>query len=97
MTIAAMLRRPSALIPLALSLAAVITILLHIARFGTAPQADEGAAAHIWQLLMALQVPAVAVFAIKWLPEAPKQALIVLALQGAAIVAAAAPVALLHW
>lgn len=97
MTVAAMLRRPSAVVPLALSLAAVLTILVHIARFGTAPQADEGTAAHIWQLLMALQVPAVAVFAIKSLPEAPKQALIVLALQGAAIVAAAAPVALLHW
>ena len=97
MTIVAMLRRPSAFLPLALAVAAGLTIVVHIARFGTAPQADEGTAAHIWQLLMVLEVPAVAVFAAKWLPEAPKQALIVLALQGAAIVAAAAPVALLHW
>jgi hypothetical protein len=40
-------------------------------------------------------VPIVAVFAIKWLPEAPRQALLVLALQVAAAIAAALPVFLL--
>ena len=97
MTISAMLKRPSAFLPLILASGAVLTILVHLARFGPAPQADEGTAAHIWQLLMLLQLPAVGFFAIKWLPEAPRQALIVLALQVAAIAAALAPVALLHW
>ena len=97
MKTSAMLRRPSAYLPLAMSSAAVLTILVHIARFGTARQADEGAAAHLWQLLMVAQLPVVAVFAIQWVPRAPKQALIVLALQLVALAAALAPVALLGW
>ncbi len=44
-------------------------------------QADEGTAAHLFQLLMPAQVPIVAYFAIMWLPRAPRQALVVLALQ----------------
>ena len=82
---------------MAMSTAAILAIVLHIARAGTAPQADEGAAAHVWQLLMAGQLPIVALFAIKWMPAAPKQASGVLALQVGAIVAALAPVVLLGW
>jgi hypothetical protein len=41
------LRRPSALIPLAMSIAALALVLGHIAIFGTARQADEGSAAHL--------------------------------------------------
>jgi hypothetical protein len=50
------------------------------------------AAAHLWQLLMAGQLPLVLYFAVKWLPHAPCPALRVLALQAVAIVAACAPV-----
>ncbi len=57
------LKHPSAFLPIAMSLLAVAVILTHIARFGTAPQADEGTAAHLWQLLMAGQLPIVALFA----------------------------------
>jgi hypothetical protein len=46
---------------------------------------------------MATQMPVLFFFAIKWLPKARRQALRVLALQVAAIVAAAAPVVLLKW
>jgi len=42
------LKRPSALIPLAMSIAALGLVLGHIALFGGARQADEGAAAHLW-------------------------------------------------
>ncbi len=52
--------------------------------FGIVHEADEGTPAHIFQLLMAAQFPLVAFFAIKWLPEVPKEALKVLALQAAA-------------
>jgi hypothetical protein len=97
MTTAAMLKRPSAFLPLLLASAAVLTILAHLVRFGPAPQADEGTAAHIWQLLMLLQLPAVGFFAVKWLPVAPRQALIVLVLQVAAVAVALAPVFLLRW
>jgi hypothetical protein len=97
MTIRDMLRSPSAFLPLAMSAAALLTIAVHLVRFGTAPQADEGTAAHIWQLLMLLQIPAAGFFAVKWLPKAPKQAVMVLALQIIAMATAVAPVALLGW
>jgi len=93
----ALLKRPTGFVPMAMSTAAVLIIVLHIVRFGTAPQADEGTSAHLWQLLMAAQLPMVALFALKWLPQAPKQALVVLVLQIVGIVAAMAPVALLGW
>lgn len=94
--IGATLKRPSALIPLAMSLGALGLVLGHIAIFGTARQADEGAAAHLWQFLLAGQIPVIAFFAIKWLPRAPGPALLVLALQAIAGLAAAFPVFLLN-
>ena len=90
------LRKPSALLPLAMSLAALAVVLLHVIRFGAAREADEGTSAHIWQILMAAQVPVVAFFAIKWLPRTPKQALLILALQVGAAIAALAPVFFLN-
>jgi hypothetical protein len=86
------MRKPSAFLPLAMSFAALATVLVHVALFGVAREADEGTAAHIWQILMAAQVPIVAFFAIKWLPRTPGQAVLVLALQGGAALAALAPV-----
>src|ERR1039457_3614199 len=86
------MKQPSALLPLAMSVAALALVLVHVAIFGVVHEADEGTAAHLWQLLMAGQVPVVAYFALKWLPRAPGQALRVLALQAAAALAACAPV-----
>jgi hypothetical protein len=88
---------PSAFLPAAMSLGALATIVVFITFNGTAPQADEGAAAHIWQLLMAAQIPIILFFAIKWLPRSPRQAASILALQVGLAVAAMAPVYLLHW
>jgi len=90
-------RRPSAFIPVAMSIAAIALIVSYIALFGTERQADEGTAAHLWQLLMAGQIPIIAVFAIKWLPETPRHALPIIALQVAAGVAAAFPVWYFQW
>ena len=95
MTFSRMIKQPSAFVPVAMSFAALATVLLHLARFGVAREPDEGTAAHIWQLLMAAQIPIIAFFAIKWLPRAPKEALAVLALQIGAVLAALAPVFLL--
>ena len=86
------MQKPSAFLPLAMSFAALGTVLVHVAMFGVAREADEGTAAHIWQILMAAQIPIVAFFAIKWLPRTPRQALLVLVLQGGAALAALAPV-----
>ena len=90
-------RQPSAYIPIAMSIAALVTVLYHVAMFGIARQTDEGAAAHIWQLLMAGQVPVVVFYAVKWLPQAPRTALQVLAVQVGAALAALAPVYWLGW
>lgn len=90
------MKHPSAYLPVAMSLAALGTVAIHIALFGVAREADEGAAAHIWQLLVAGQLPIVAFFAITWLPRAPRQALYVLTIQAGAGLAALAPVYLLH-
>jgi hypothetical protein len=90
------IKRPSAFLPVAMSLTALTLVLVHIAIFGTAREADEGTTAHLWQILMAGQMPVLAFFAIKWLPKAPKQTLFVLALQAGAILASLAPVLLLN-
>ena len=92
MNFSKMIKQPSAFLPVAMSLAALALVLGHIALFGAAREADEGAAAHIFQLLMVAEVPIIAFFAIKWLPRFPGQALQVLALQTAAGLAALAPV-----
>ncbi|MCA1581652.1 MAG: hypothetical protein LC796_09745 [Acidobacteria bacterium] len=87
-----LLRKPSAFLPLGMSCAALGTVLVHVALYGAAREADEGTAAHLWQLLMAAQIPIVAFFAIKWVPRNPGQTLRVLALQAGAALAALAPV-----
>src|SRR5436305_6908082 len=89
-------KQPSALLPLAMSCAALAIVVGHIVFVGVARQADEGADAHFWQLLMAGQVPVVAYFAMTWLPRNPRQALLVLGMQAGAAVAALAPVFVLN-
>jgi len=91
------LKNPSAFLPLAMSFGALATVLIYVAIFGPARQADEGTAAHIWQILMAGQLPIILFFAIKWLPRTPKEALLVLVLQGSAALMALAPVYLLRF
>ena len=91
------MKRPSAFLPVAMSLGALAVVLIYLALHGPAPQPDEGAAAHIWQLLMAGQVPIVLFFAIRWVPEKPREAVPILLLQAVAALAAMAPVLLLHW
>ncbi|MGO8986827.1 MAG: hypothetical protein ACLQFM_18740 [Terriglobales bacterium] len=89
----AMIKRPSAFLPVAMSLTALTLVLVSLALFGVpSREADEGATAHLWQLLMAGQMPVLAFFAIKWLPRAPKQTLCVLALQAGAALASMAPI-----
>jgi DNA-binding CsgD family transcriptional regulator len=93
----AILKKPSAFLPLAMSFGALATVLIYVAVFGPAPQADEGTAAHLWQILMAGQIPIIAFFALKWLPQNPKEALLVLVLQGGAALIALVPVFLLRF
>jgi len=79
-----------------MSFAASAVVLGFVLMHGVSRQPDEGTAARVWQLLVGAQVPLIAFFAVKWLPRAPRAALGVLAFQAAALLAAAAPVYLLH-
>lgn len=89
----AVLRRPSALIPLVMSMTALLLVVGPIPFDGIpVREPDEGAVAHMWQILMAGQMPVLLFFAVKWLRRAPRQAIGVLALQAGAVLAAMAPV-----
>ncbi len=86
------MKQPSAFVPVAMSLAALAIVPVHVAIYGIVHEADEGRAAHLWQLLMAGQAPMVAYFALKWLPRTPRQALPVFAAQLGAALASCASV-----
>ena len=90
-------RRPSAFLPVAMSLGALAVVMLVLVFHGPAPQPDEGAAAHTWQLLMVGQIPIALFFAIKWIPRDPRQAIPILVMQAVAALVAMAPVFVLHW
>jgi hypothetical protein len=87
-----LLKQPSALIPITMSLAALALVVGHALVYGIVHDADEGEAAHIFQILMVAQMPVIVYFVIKWLPRQPRQSLLVLALQAAAGLAAFASV-----
>jgi|SRR5579862_778800 len=97
-----MIRKPSAFLPLTMSLMALVLLggaYIYGRATGQSPlvrEPDEGSIAHLWELLMAGQLPVLAYFVIKWLPRAPKEALRVLALQAGAVIAALAPVYFLN-
>jgi hypothetical protein len=92
MPVAALLKRPDAFLPIAMSLAVLTLVLVAVFAFGAGPEPDEGTAAHVFQLLIAGQLPIVLFFAATVLPRAPRSASIVLTLQAAAGLAALAPV-----
>ncbi len=91
----ALLKQPSAWIPVALALAMLVFILSYLAIFGISvpePNGDEGVGAHLFQMWLVLEVLMVGFFAVKWLPQRPRRALLILAVQMIAVLAACAPV-----
>ena len=88
----ATIKHPSAFVPIGMSLAALALVVGHAARYGIVHEADEGAAAHLFQLLMAGQVPLIVYFAVRWLPRVPADAVRVLVIQVLAAIAAFAAV-----
>ncbi len=85
-TVGSLLRQPAAYLPVAMSVGALAMIGWFLAVHGVAQQADEGAQVHLWQLLVAGQVPFIAWFAVRWLPGSARPALAVLAVQAAALI-----------
>lgn len=81
---AALVRRPSAWLPIVLSMIALAMVLGYAALFGTAqsPQPhDEGTPARVFQLLMTATAVAIAIFAVRWLPRAPRESATIIVLQ----------------
>ena len=74
-------RIPSAWLPIFMSAIVLAAMVWHLARFGLAHQADEGTAAHLFQILMPLQIPFIGYFAVRWLPADPRWAARTLAVQ----------------
>ena len=85
MTVRGLMQRPAGYLPVAMSLGAFAMIAWYVAVHGVVHQSDEGAQAHLWQLLVAGQVPLIGYFAVTWLPRAGRPALVVLAVQVAAV------------
>ncbi|HJW21233.1 MAG TPA: hypothetical protein VJ506_02270 [Candidatus Limnocylindrales bacterium] len=95
MSVVQLLTRPSGFLPIAMSAAALGMVVWYVSIWGTTPQPDESGQARLWQLLMAAQLPVIGYFALTWLPRAPRHGMMVLALQSAAALVAAAPVLVL--
>ena len=69
------------------SLAGLASLIAYAAITGFVREPDEGTAAHLWQLLMAAQLPLGVFFAATWLPRKPSWARAGLALQVAVVIA----------
>ena len=81
------LRAWSGWLPVAIPLFIFGLALRYVAMHGFVSQADEGIEAHLFQLLMPVQLLVIAYFAFTWLPRAPRAATAVLALQMALTIA----------
>lgn len=91
-----LVRRPIAFVPIAMSLAALTVAVITVAIYGTHREQDEGAAAHMFQLLVAGQLPVIGLLLLQWRQFEPKAALRVLTLQVGAIATAMLPVWMLQ-
>lgn len=95
------MKDPRAFLPLTMSIVALVLVsgavavdVMHAGH--VVHESDEGTLAHLWQLLMTVQLPWVLFFAVKWLRRAPRHALRVLGLQAGVWLASCAPVYFLH-
>ena len=90
------LKHPSAWLPVVMSLSAILFLFGWGFVVGFVRQPDEGPGAHLFWLLMGLQIPIGLFFAATWLPQRPKPAFIILALQAALWLLAWTPVWYFH-
>jgi len=79
-----LIKKPSAWIPIVIPLIFFAYLVIFISIFGIVREEDEGIGAHLFQLWLLLEPFLVGFFAVKWLSRAPRQALLILALQIAA-------------
>lgn len=88
------LKHWSGWLPIAIPVFLLLLGARSIAINGLVRQADEGTEAHLFQLLMPVQLVVMGYFGLTWLPRAPRAALPVLALQ---VFAAAVVFAMVYW
>jgi len=96
MNFATLLKLPSAYVPVAMSMAALTVVLGAVVMLSPGGESDEGAAAHIFQLLLVGQVPIVAFFVLRWMRRSFKPAVQVVLLQVGAALMALIPVFVFH-
>ena len=87
-----LLKKPSAFIPLLMSLVALTMVLVNFVFVGIVHETDEGTLAHIFQLLIVTQLPVAIYFLFRWLNKKPKETLKILVLQAVALLTAIAAV-----
>ena len=88
-------KRPSAWIPIVMSLAMLAFILTLLSIHGIpAPDEnkDEGLGAHLFQLWLVIESVMIPYFAVRWLPQARKDAALILILQISFVLMACFPV-----
>lgn len=76
-----LLKRPAGFLPILISLAFLVPMLIGVAQGTLVRQPDEAAAAHLFQILMPLQLVTIGWFAAHWLPRRGRSAMQVLSLQ----------------
>ena len=86
MTIMSLIRKPSAWVPVVLSLgiiAMLASFLLnaYFSEQGIIRENDEGTPAHLFQIWLVLEALLIPTFAVRWLPSLPRQATKIIALQ----------------
>jgi len=90
-------KKASAIVPVVMSLLALMLVAVQVLIHGLGPEPDEGTLAHLYQLLVVGQIPVVAYFGLRWFRLAPLQGLRVVVAQGFALAAALLPVFMLGW
>jgi len=75
------LKKPSAWIPIVIPLAFFVYIVIVISLYGIVHEEDEGTGAHLFQLWLVLEPLMLGYFALKYFQTAPRQTLVILALQ----------------
>ena len=88
------LKHWSGWLPIAIPVFLLLMGLRFVALNGLVRQADEGTEAHLFQLLMPVQLLVMGYFALTWVPRTPRAALPVLALQ---VFAAGAVFVMVYW
>ena len=77
-----LLKKPSAWIPILLTIGMLAVLAMYLAQiFPPDPVGDEGAGAHLFQLWIPLEALLIGYFALVHVPQRPKEALAILAVQ----------------